>query len=179
MLRDKEFLQSLSRGALRIGVAMSLAIGARTAAHADQTRLYEWRDASGITTYSQVPPTKGTPGATIREFDTRNFTSAQKLAVQSYLHGLDAAELADSKRFRQQVDAADRKVNEAMRQLVNAERVMRLGRIPMSGERVSNAGGGSRLRTDYFERQKRLEDAVQASRADLAEAYAVRDAIHP
>jgi hypothetical protein len=68
MLRDKEFLQSLSRGALQIGVAMSLAIGARTAAHADQTWLYEWRDASGITTYSQVPPTKGTPGAAIREF---------------------------------------------------------------------------------------------------------------
>ena len=144
MCRDKEFRQSLSWRAVGLGVAMLLGIGAGTAAHADQIWLYEWRDANGATTYSQVAPANGTPDVTTREFDTRSFTTAQKLAVRSYLHGLDAAELANAERFRQQVDVADRNLNDAMRHLADAERAMRLGRAPVAGERVGNAGGGSR-----------------------------------
>lgn len=179
MGRDKEFRPSLSWRAVGLGVAMLLGIGAGISAHADQTRLYEWRDASGVTKYSQVAPTQGTPGGTTRELETQNFTTAQKLAVRSYLHGMDAAELADAKRFRQQVNTADRKVNDAMRQLADAERAMRLGRAPAAGKRVGNAGGGSRLRTGYFERQKRLKDAAQGARSELAQAYAARDVIKP
>ena len=179
MRKGKEWRQSPLRGAIGFGMAMLVGVGAATAARADQNRVYEWRDASGITTFSQVPPVQGMPGVTTREFDTRNFTAAQKLAIRSYLRGLDTAELADAKRFRQQVDAADRKVNDALRHLANSERAMRQGRAPIGGERVGNAGGGSRLRTDYFERQRQLENAVQAARADLTQAYAVRDRIHP
>lgn len=179
MRADKKFRLSLSWRAVGSGVAMLWGIGAVTSANADQTRLYEWRDASGVTTYSQVAPTQGTPGVTMREFETRNFTTAQKLAARSYLHGLDAAELADAKRFRTEVVAADREVNDAVRNLANAERSMRLGRAPLGGERVGNAGGGSRLRTGYFERQQRLDDAVQGARSELAKAYAARDGIKP
>lgn len=86
-------------------VATSFAIiDVSSGARADQTRVYEWRDASGAITYSQIPPGPGTPGVVVREFDARTLTPAQELAVKSYLHGLDAAALADAKRFRQQVE---------------------------------------------------------------------------
>ena len=40
---------------------MLMGIDAGTAAHVDQTRIYEWRDANGVITYSQGLPMPGTP----------------------------------------------------------------------------------------------------------------------
>ena len=161
-------------------VAMSFAIiGVASGARADQTHLYEWRDASGAIAYSQIPPGPGTPGVLVREFDTRTLTPAQELAAKSYLHGLDAAALAGAKRFRQQVEGADHKVNKAVQRLANAEKAMRSGRAPVAGERLGNAGGGSRLRAEYFERQRQLETAIQTARAELKQSYTLRDEIHP
>lgn len=179
MGEDNDGWQSLLRGGLGFGLALILTIGTGAAAHADETRLYEWRDAAGVTTYAQVPPAPGTPGVVSQEFDTRHFTHAQKLAVRSHLHALDAAELADAKRFRQQVEVADRQVNAALRQLASAETAMRQGRVPSARERVGNAAGGSRLRAEYFERQRQLEAAVQTARSGLQKAYALRDGIRP
>ena len=135
-------------------------IGVASICLADQTLVHEWRDANGVRSYSQSPPPKGTPGVTTREFDTRTFTPAQKLAIRSYLHGLDATALADAKRFRHQVDLADRMVNDAVQHLSKAERAKHLARAPVGGERLGIRGGGSRLTADYFERQQQLESAV-------------------
>ena len=153
--------------------------GAPAAMATQTTKIYAWRDARGVVSYSQNPPPAGTRGATSREIDTRSFTPAQSAAVKSYLAGLDAAELADARRFRGQVDVADRAVGNAVQSLARAERAFHQGRAPVAGERVGNAGGGSRLRPAYFARQKQLELAVEQARARLSDAYRARGAISP
>ena len=158
--------------ALLLGLAV--APGARAA---DTTKVYAWRSADGTVSYAQVPPPPGTPDVTSQEIDTRSFTPAQTAAVRAHLAGLDAAELAGARRFRQQLTADDMAVAGAVRALDRAERAFRQGREPLPGERVGNAGGGSRLRPAYFERQKRLELAVEQARTRLNDAYRARDGI--
>ena len=163
-----------------LAVALLLGLAAAPAARAaDTTKVYAWRSADGTVTYAQVPPPPGTPGVTSEEIDTRSFTPAQTAAVKAQLAGIDAAELADAQRFRRQLSAADRAVAEAVRALGRAEQAFRQGRAPLPGERVGNAGGGSRLRPSYFERQKQLELAVEQARTRLNDAYRARDGIKP
>jgi hypothetical protein len=149
--------------------------GAVAASASDAVKVYEWREANGVASYSQAPPPAGTPGVTSLEVDTRHFTPAQAAAIKSYLAGLDAAQIADAERYRQQVDAADQVVAAALQELTNAEAAFSQGRAPQPGDRVGNAGGGSRLRPEYFARQKALEHAVERARANLATAYRMRD----
>ena len=163
-----------------LGLAALLLVGFVQGALADETKIYEWRDASGALSYSEQPPAPGTQGGiTSREIDTKTFTPAQQVAIAAHLARTDAAETADSKRFRGQVDAADRVVTEALQQLAAAERSLRTGRTPRAGERVGNAGDGTRLRADYFDRQQQLDDAVQAAHAKVDEAYRRREEIKP
>lgn len=149
------------------------------AAMADETKIFEWRDAKGVTSYSQNPPPQGIRGVTSLEVDTKNLTPAQRAGVKAHLAQIDAAEQADSARFRGQIASADQTVNRALRSLSQAERAARDGRTPHAGERVGNAGGGSRLRSEYFDRQKRLEDAIQDARVSVDEAYRLRGQILP
>ena len=146
---------------------------------AGETKVFEWRDADGVTTYSQNPLPPETRGVTSLELNTKSFTPAQRAAVRAHLAHIDAAERADSARFRAQVAAADQTVNRALRTLSQAERAAREGRAPLGGERVGNAGGGSRLRSEYFDRQKHLEDAIREARAKVDEAYRLRSQIMP
>lgn len=163
-----------------LGLGALMLAGVGQGALADETKVYEWRDASGALSYSQQPPPSGTQGGfTSREIDTKTFTPAQQVAIAAHLARINAAETAGSKRFRGQVNAADRTVTTALRQLAAAERSMRTGRAPLADERVGNAGGGSRLRADYFDRQKQLEAAVQTAHAKVDEAYRLRAEIKP
>ena len=155
---------------------LGVATGARAT---DIGRVYEWREANGAVSYSQLPPPAGTPGVGSREIDTGSFTAAQTAAVKARLAGIDAAELADARRFRQQLGAADKAVAEAVQALGRAEQAFRQGRVPQQGERVGNAGGGSRLRPTYFEREKRLELEVGQARARLNDAHRARDGLKP
>ena len=148
-------------------------------ARADETKVFEWRDAKGVVTYSQNPPPPGTPGVTSLEIDTKTFTPAQRAAVKAHLAQIDAAGQADSARFRAQVAAADQTVNRALRSLSQAERAARDGRAPHAGERIGNAGGGTRFRAEYFDRQKYLEDAIQQAKVRVEEAYRRRSQIIP
>jgi hypothetical protein len=66
--------------------------------------------------------------------------------------------------------ATQRSVEEARRQLQQAETARDAGREPLPGERVGLAGGGSRLTEAYAERQKNLEDAVRAARKRFEDA---------
>jgi hypothetical protein len=85
---------------------------------------------------------------------------AQRAAARIHLAQIGAAELADARRFGTQLTVAEQVVRRAVQSLAQAERAAREGRVPRAGERVGNAGGGSRLRAAYFDRQKRLEEAV-------------------
>jgi hypothetical protein len=169
------------RPLLRSGpvVAATICLSIAQAALAEETRIYEWREANGVVTYAQHPPPAGTKGVSSRVIEIRSLTPARQAAVKASLAGDDAAGLAAAKIFRDKVDAADRKVNLALQQLARAEQAMRDGREPLAGERVGNARGGSRLRADYFDRQQQLEDAVKDARAKVDEAYRLRAAVTP
>ncbi len=162
-----------------LAVAMTLASCLGQTAMADETKVFEWRDSQGVVSYSQSPPPPGTRGVTSLEIDTKTFTPAQRAAVKANLAHIDAVERADSARFRAQVTAADQAVSRALRSLSQAERAARDGRAPRAGDRIGNAGGGSRLRPEYLDRQKRLEDAIQQARDCVDEAYRRRGQITP
>jgi len=159
--------------------AATLWAGLASAALADVTKVFEWREASGAVSFSQEAPPPGTKGVTVREVDSGTFTPAQKLAIRAQLARLDAAQRADATRFREQLTASDRAVNQALRRLTHAEQAVSDGRTPASGERVGNANGNSRLRNAYFDRQKQLEIRVQEARADVELAYRVRAELMP
>ena len=165
---------------LSLGLIALLTLATIQPAFAAQTKVYEWRDARGVLSYSQQPPPSEAHGrVTTREIDTKTFTPSQRIAITAHLAGIDAIEAADAKRFRGQVASADQSVTAALRQLADAERALRNGRAPGAGERIGNAGGGSRLRAEYFDRQKRLEVSVQTAHAKFDEAYRLREGITP
>lgn len=170
--RVRPLIQILALAAILGPCAANLAV-------ASETKLFEWREANGVTSYSQTPPPSGTPGVTSREIETKILTPAQRAAVRAQLAAVDAVQQADSARYRAQLADADNAVARAVQSLSAAEHSARSGRRPQAGERVGNAGGGSRLRTEYFERQKRLEDAVREARSKVDEAYRKRSAIAP
>jgi hypothetical protein len=160
----------------RLVAACLLFIGA--AALAAETTVYVWTGPDGVTSYSQERPPAGQPFAT-REISTSTLTPAQRAAVQSQLARQGASAAADAGRFRSRVQRADQKIDAAVRRLADAEQALRHGREPQPGERIGLAGGGSRLRADYFDRQKALEQAVVDARAGLDEAYKDRLALTP
>ena len=162
----------------RVALAAALGLGSSYVARADQTRLYEWREPGGAVSYSQSPPARGTKYA-VREVDTQTFTPAQKLAIKSQLAGEQAATQAEAAYYRQRIATADAGVSSALSTLTSAERALRLGRAPGPGERRGNAGGGTRLLASFFERQRRLDEAVQHAREQLAAADQARGNIQP
>lgn len=145
---------------------------------AAETTVYVWTGKDGVVTYSQEPPAAG-QAFTTREITTESLTPAQRAAVKSQLARSGAEQAADAARFRKQLAAADQRIVDAVRRLADAERALRTGREPKAGERVGLAGGGSRLREDYFERQKQMELAVQAARTGLEAAYRARSELTP
>lgn len=162
-----------------IALTAALGFASAHAVLAAPTPLYDWREPGGAVSYSQFPPPAKVQNDQTREVDTRSFTPAQKLAIRTQLGGEDAAAQADATHFRQRVVSADTGVNAALRQLNDAERALKSGREPRPGERRHNAGGGSRLLATYFERQRRLDEAVQQARDRLNEAYRLRDELQP
>jgi hypothetical protein len=59
---------------------------------------------------------------------------------------------------------AERDLDAAKRELRQAEAARDAGKEPLPNERIGIVGGGSRLTEAYHERQKALEDAVDAAR---------------
>lgn len=156
----------------------SLLFVATSFAVAAETTVYVWTGKDGVVTYSQEPPAAG-QAITTREITTESLTPAQRAAVKSQLARSGAEQAADAAHFRKQLAAADQRIVDAVRRLADAERALRTGREPKAGERVGLAGGGSRLREDYFERQKQMELAVQAARTGLEAAYRGRSELTP
>lgn len=67
-------------------------------------------------------------------------------------------------------EAERRELETAYQQLKEAEAALEAGKEPLPGERIGTATKGSRLTDAYFDRQKRLEDAVEAARARVKKA---------
>ncbi len=70
------------------------------------------------------------------------------------------------------LDRAYAEYHEALKRYEDAQKRVENGREPLPGERIGLAGGGSRLRPEYFERQDELARNHDAARAKLEEARA-------
>ncbi len=80
--------------------------------------------------------------------------------------------LKDLEKARQQREAGGEKVQAAEQALRNAEAARAAGKEPLEGERIGTAGGASRLGENYYERQRKLEEAVEKARRELDAARA-------
>lgn len=84
------------------------------AAVAEETRIYEWREANGVVSYAQRPPLAGTSGVPSRVIKVHSLTPARQAAVRASRAADNAAGRAAAKRFREQVEAVDRKIDVAL-----------------------------------------------------------------
>ena len=121
--------------------------------------VYGEKPAPGATRVDKMeppPPKTGVTGLTQEERMRAEQLGQRRAAA--------AAEAAQGKKG----------VDEARKQLEQAEAALNKGKEPLPNERIGIAGGGSRLTEAYFARQKGLEDAVAAARKRLAEAQGGR-----
>jgi hypothetical protein len=82
--------------------------------------------------------------------------------------------LREMEKSRAQRETGQDKVQAAERALKNAESARASGKEPLESERIGTAGGSSRLNEIYYERQRKLEEAVENARRDLEAARAGR-----
>ena len=85
------------------------------------------------------------------------------------------SELAETRAA--ELNAADEQIKEAARVLKEAEARQQQGIEPLPGERLGKVGGGSRLAPGYFNRQQDNAADVDAARANLDEAYRLRNQV--
>jgi len=82
--------------------------------------------------------------------------------------------LREMEKSRAQREAGQDKVQAAEQALRSAETARAAGKEPLENERIGTAGGASRLNETYYDRQRKLEDAVEKARRDLEAARAGR-----
>ncbi len=75
--------------------------------------------------------------------------------------------LKEFEKGRQQRESGQDKVTAAEQALRNAEAARAAGKEPLASERIGTAGGASRLSETYFDRQRKLEEAVEKARREL------------
>jgi hypothetical protein len=78
--------------------------------------------------------------------------------------------LKDMEKARLQREGSQDKMQAAAQKLKDAEAALANGKEPLEGDRLGTAGGASRLSESYFERQRKLEEAVEKARRELDEA---------
>ncbi len=108
--------------------------------------------AARVETLEPVPPKAGIPGLTAEE-------KARAAQIDRERAGAGAA-----------VNRGERELDDARRQLQQAEAAREAGKEPLPGERIGIAGGGSRLTEAYHARQKSLDDAVETARKRVSDA---------
>jgi len=86
-----------------------------------------------------------------------------------------SASKADEERRALALDEAYSQIEAAGQALKKAEERQQQAVEPLPGERLGNAGGHSRLAPGYFARQRAIAAEVDAARADLDQAYRLRN----
>ena len=82
--------------------------------------------------------------------------------------------LREMEKSRAQREAGQDKVQAAEQAVRNAEAARAAGKEPLEGERLGTAGGSSRLSETYYDRQRKLEDALEKAQRELEAARAGR-----
>jgi hypothetical protein len=82
--------------------------------------------------------------------------------------------LKDLEKARLQREGGGEVVRSAEKALKDAEAARAAGKEPLPGERIGTAGGASRLNEAYYDRQRKLEEAVDKARRELDAARSGR-----
>ncbi|HEY4999744.1 MAG TPA: DUF4124 domain-containing protein [Usitatibacter sp.] len=137
--------------------------------------IYKSVAGDGSVTYSQVPAAGARQATSI---DVETLTPAQRraaLLLRSREEKADQA-LADSlARLDGPWRRADKEIHDANEALTHAEAALQAGRMPRTGERLGNVGGGTRLTEAYFRRLAELDDRVRMAKEQLDRAYEARN----
>jgi len=132
-----------------------------TWASAEVSQVYRWLDRDGTPVYSDSPPPRGTAH---RVYLIRTEPGAQSDSDAPATKECDGASLA------KRASTHRENVAEAQARLSRVRERKEAGREPLPGERLGNAGGGSRLTPGYFARQDVLETQLKEAEAALSEA---------
>jgi len=158
-------MHRLARVAKRRIRACLFAVGSLTFcatwASAEVSQVYRWLDRDGTPVYSDSPPPRGTAH---RVYLIRTEPGAQAQSDAAATKECDGAALAKRASVHRET------VAEAQARLSRVRERKEAGREPLPGERLGNAGGGSRLAPDYFARQDALETQLKQAQAALSEA---------
>lgn len=151
------------------GVAV-LAFAALPALGAAQT-VYKYERPDGTVVYSDVPVHGG---RLVGRFQLVPLPAPENPEPRVRPRGNDPDEQA---RLRvEALDAAVAEIKAAEQALKDAQERQQAGVEPLPGERIGNVGGRtSRFGPEYFERQRRLADEVDAAQARLDRAYRIRN----
>jgi hypothetical protein len=82
----------------------------------------------------------------------------------------EAEALKELEKARLKRDGGEASVQAAEQALRNAEAARAAGKEPLPGERIGTAGGSSRLGELYYDRLRKLDEAVEKARRDLEQA---------
>lgn len=145
-------------------------------AHATDVVIYKWVDKNGVVSYSQnKPPESDAHDVTTLSIPT--LPPEQQRAANRTLMQLEKHADADYAARKQRQQAADARIETALKRLQDAERRLSAGAQVNGGDRVGNVNGYTRLRESYFNRVAQLEASVAQARQELNDAYAARDQI--
>jgi hypothetical protein len=144
----------------RFAAFLALALTAQLALA--QATMYKSILPDGRVVYSEKP------AAGAVKVEEMKVDTGKKGIVPATPRDIEAARQAGA--AQQRGDAATATLRAQEDKVKQAEEALAAGREPQPGERIGIAGGGSRLTDGYFERQKRLEQAVEEAKAELAKA---------
>ena len=126
--------------------------------------LYKSITPDGRVVYSDKPPADAVKTEK-RQMDT----SKQGVVPPS---DRDKAALKKMQSERKASDSSQDRLRRAEIALHDAEVAQSMGKEPQAGERLGTVSGNQRLTDAYWERQKKLEDAVKTARSNLEKVRA-------
>lgn len=126
--------------------------------------LYKSTMPDGKIVYGDKPQ----PGA-VKVEGTRPDTSKQGVGGTT---PREKEALKELEKARLQRGSGQERMQAAEQALKNAEAARAAGKEPLPGERIGTASGASRLTDTYFDRQRELDEAVEAARRELEAARA-------
>lgn len=165
---------SIKNNCLSIFICVASFAACAATAHAEG--LYKWRDKNGVVTYSQTAP-QGVDASAVETVNVTTLTPAQQRAALQLLRKDERTGNDYARKLEQSWNRVDAKISAALRDLHKAEAALKTGRAPQPGERLGNAGGGSRLTQAYFDRLRALENKIDYAKRALDNAYQERNAL--
>ena len=133
---------------------------------AQDGKVYRYRSPDGKITYSNRPPAPGEQAEVVPD----RLNSAPGGSPGGASSNPSAATPASATAATARRDAAERALRAAEQALGQAQQALAAGAEPQDGERVGGKSGGSRLNSDFFDRQGQLESAVREAQTRVDQA---------